>query len=46
MAEVLGQYFSSKADNIDDNETNIIFVPANNLLVLRVLASGKGTSRI
>lgn len=38
MPEVFGQDFFSKRDDVDDCKPYIVFVPADNLLVLGVLA--------
>jgi hypothetical protein len=46
MPKILGKNFPCEADDIDDDKSNIIFVPADDLLVLGMLIEVMHTSRI
>ena len=37
MSEILGEYFSCKVEGIDDYESDVIFIPADDLFVFGVL---------
>jgi len=46
MPEILGQYFLCECYNINDCESDIVFVPANDFLILGVLNLLRNTSKI
>lgn len=46
MPKILGQDFPGEADDIDDYKSDIVFVPADDLLVLGMLIQAMRTSRI